>query len=162
MYKAGHTIAQPRLQTTLKVTQAICINLLNLNIQTLSTNIPKRNRTLRSESRTILVELAIAATKNHEVCDSHGIEYPLHNATDNFTGLFVDCIRYVHGFHKHNVMYERNHAFTNVSLGLNNINVLVKCKLVTGSQINVIPISTYKQLGSRAISLISLVINCES
>ena len=59
-------------------------------------------------------------------------------------------------------MYERNQAFTNISLGLNNINVLVKCKLVTGSQINVIPISTYKQLGSRAISLISLVINCES
>ena len=42
-------------------------------------------------------------------------------------------------------MYDQNQAFTNVTLGPNN--VPVKCKLDNDSQVNVIPISTYKQLG---------------
>ncbi|XP_062610827.1 uncharacterized protein K02A2.6-like [Saccostrea cucullata] len=53
--------------------------------------------------------------------------------------------RVVHALNKSGVSYEQNQAFTHVTIGPNN--VPVKCKLDTGSQVNVIPVSTYKQLG---------------
>lgn len=72
-------------------------------------------------------------------------EYPLHNSDDNFADLFVDCISCVHAFRKPNVLYDQNQAFTHITVGLKN--GLLKCKLDAESQINVIPLCTYKQLG---------------
>lgn len=88
-----------------------------------------------------------SSKKVHEVCDPHviGKEYPLHSSIDNFTDLFVECISSVHAVNKPDVLYDQNQAFTNIALGPKC--VLVKCKLDTGWQVNVIPISTYKQLG---------------
>ena len=85
--------------------------------------------------------------KFREVCDPHviGAKYPLHSTIDNFTALFVDCFISIHAVSKPEVLYDQNQAFSNVTLDPNN--VPLKCKLDTGSQVNVIPISTYKQLG---------------
>ncbi|XP_062612393.1 uncharacterized protein LOC134274154 [Saccostrea cucullata] len=87
--------------------------------------------------------------KVHEVREPHtaGAEYPLysHSSNDNFTDLFVDFISVVHALNKSDARYEQNQAFTHVTIGPNN--VPVKCKLDTGSHVNFIPISTYKQLG---------------
>ena len=43
------------------------------------------------------------------------------------------------------VLYDRNQAFTYVTLGPKNVHL--KCMLDTGSQVNVIPLGTFKQLG---------------
>ena len=128
------------------VTFAIAMHPVSLNVRTVDTNIPKRKSALRTEKTCKLcsklnhfARVCRSSKKVHEVCDRHvtGADYPLHNKIDNFTDLFVDFIYFVHAVSKPDVLYDQNQAFTNVTLGPNN--VPVKCNLDTGSQVYVIP-----------------------
>ena len=152
MYKTGHSTRQPepRLHSDTSSSHASskpeCSNCGYKH--TKKEKCPAYGKTCKlCSKRNHFARVCRGSKKVHEVCDPHvtGAEYPLHSTSDNFTDLFVDCINSVHVVSKPDVLYDQNQAFTNVTLGPNK--VPVKCKLDTGSQVNVIPISTYKQLG---------------
>lgn len=111
---------------------------------------PARGKTCKlCSKRNHFAKVCRSGRKVHEVCEPYvptaRAEYPLHASNDNFTDLLVDCISNVHAVKNPDVLYDHNQAFTYVTLGPKNVHL--KCKLDTGSQVNVIPLGTFKQLG---------------